>query len=351
MELMRKIIHCDCDCFYASVEMRDDPALRGRPLAIGGAAARRGVVATCNYEARAFGVHSALPTAIALQRCPQLIVLPPNMAKYREVALQVREIFTRYSERIEPLSLDEAYLDVSNSAHFDGSASRIAQAIRRAVQQEVGIGISAGVAPNKFLAKIASDWHKPDGLTVIRPDQVDDFVRQLPVTKIHGVGKVMAAKLSALGIDNCSQLQQWSEWDLVQHFGRFGRQLYGYARGEDGRPVKIARRRKSLSVERTFAEDLACQDDAAVALQALITELQGRLARHGQLPVVAAVVKLKSREFRVTTAEQRQSGQLDLHCYPQLLAEAWSRLQSPVRLIGVGVRFAEVEQGEQLSLF
>ena len=172
--------------------MRDDPSLRGRPLAIGGASSRRGVIATCNYEARAYGVHSALPTAIAVQRCPDLILMPPNMAKYKAVAMQVREIFERYSDCIEPLSLDEAYLDVSESPHFQGSASRIAEAIRHEVKTEVGIGISAGVAPNKFLAKIASDWQKPDGLTVIRPDQVAAFVRELPVSKIHGVGKVMA---------------------------------------------------------------------------------------------------------------------------------------------------------------
>ncbi len=331
--------------------MRDDPALRGRPLAIGGAAAQRGVIATCNYEARAFGVHSALPTAIALQRCPQLILLPPNMTKYRAVALAVREVFARYSEQIEPLSLDEAYLDVSDSPHFGGSASRIAEAIRQDVKRDIGIGISAGVAPNKFLAKIASDWRKPDGLTVIRPDQVADFVRSLPVSKIHGVGKVMATKMAALGIDNCEQLQQWSEFELVEHFGRFGRQLYGYARGDDPRPVKAERRRKSLSVERTYSEDLSGQEDAVAALQPLVVELQARLARHGDLAVAGAFVKLKSREFRVTTVEQRQQGGLDLNCYRQLLAEAWSRLQSPVRLIGVGVRFADAEQGEQLSLF
>ena len=347
----RKIIHCDCDCFYASVEMRDDPRLRGRPIAIGGKASRRGVIATCNYEARAYGVHSAMPTATALQRCPQLILVPPNMDKYRHVAAQIREIFSRYSELIEPLSLDEAYLDVSESPHFQGSASRIAEAIRQAVAREVGITISAGVAPNKFLAKIASDWQKPDGLTVIRPDQVDDFVRALPVTKIHGVGKVMATKLAALGIETCEQLQGWSELALVERFGRFGRQLYGYARGVDARPVKAERQRKSLSVERTFAEDLSPGEAADAALAQLIDELQRRLQPHSEQAIAGAFVKLKSREFKVTTIELRQEGKLDPACLPPLMIQAWARLHSPVRLIGVGVRFAAPVEQQQLSLF
>ena len=180
---MRKIIHCDCDCFYASVEMRDDPALRGVPLAVGGASDRRGVIATCNYEARSYGVRSAMPSAHAMRLCPSLVVIPPNFEKYRAAAYQVREIFHRYTDLVEPLSLDEAYLDVSDSEHFQGSATLIARAIREAVSQEVGITISAGVAPNKFLAKVASDWDKPDGLTTITPDQVEAFVSALPVRR------------------------------------------------------------------------------------------------------------------------------------------------------------------------
>lgn len=347
----RKIIHCDCDCFYASVEMRDDPSLRGRPLAIGGKASRRGVIATCNYEARAYGIHSAMPTATALQRCPQLVLMPPNMDKYRAVARQIREIFGRYSELVEPLSLDEAYLDVSDSPHFQGSASRIAEAIRAAVKGELGISISAGVAPNKFLAKIASDWQKPDGLTVISPGQVSDFVRELPVQKIHGVGKVMAAKLSALGIETCGQLQGWSEFALVERFGRFGRQLYGYARGEDERPVKAERLRKSLSVERTFAKDIGPGDEADAALAQLIAELRQRLTPYADQAILAAFVKLKSSEFRLTSIELRQQGQLDPACYPALMSQAWARLDTPVRLIGVGVRFAEPPEQQQLLLF
>ena len=186
----RKIIHCDCDCFYAAVEMRDDPSLVNLPIAIGGKSDRRGVVATCNYKARHFGVHSAMPTGQALKLCPDLVVIPGTMAKYRETALQIRQIFYRYTDKVEPLSLDEAYLDVTDCTECQGSATLIAQQIRAQIATEVGVTASAGVAPNKFLAKVASDLNKPDGQFVITPEEVDDFVQKLEVKRIFGVGKV-----------------------------------------------------------------------------------------------------------------------------------------------------------------
>ena len=343
---MRKIIHCDCDCFYASVELRDDPSLKGRPVAVGGAAERRGVVATCNYEARAFGVHSAMPTASALRRCPDLIVLTPRMDKYREVALQIREIFSRYTEQIEPLSLDEAYLDVSACDAFQGSATRIAQAIRQQVREEVGITISAGVAPNKFLAKVASDWDKPDGLTVITPTQVDEFVLSLPVSKIHGVGKVMAARMAEQEIFTCADLRRRSLDELLMLFGKFGHQLYSYARGVDERSVKPHRERKSLSVETTFAQDIAGLDAAKSKVANLLEELETRLSGVGDKRFSGIFVKLKSANFRQTTIDRRYEG--DLHCalFEQLLEEAWLRMASSLRLIGLGVRFAASDQGD-----
>jgi DNA polymerase-4 len=190
--VLRKIIHIDCDCFYAAIEMRDDPRLAGRALAVGGTAQQRGVIATCNYEARAWGVRSAMPSRTALRLCPDLLILKPRMDAYREASRQIHAILRDYTELIEPLSLDEAYLDVSQSPHCGGSATRIAEEIRRRVVAEVGIRVSAGVAPNKFLAKIASEWNKPDGLFVIRPEQVEAFVAELPVARLHGVGKVTA---------------------------------------------------------------------------------------------------------------------------------------------------------------
>ena len=192
---MRKLIHADCDCFYAAVEVRDNPDLRGRPLAVGGSPEKRGVIATCNYEARDFGVRSAMASGQALRLCPDLLIVPPRMKHYQQVSRDIHSIFSHYTDLIEPLSLDEAYLDVSGSEHCHGSATLMAKELRQKVRTDVGIIISAGVAPNKFLAKIASDWNKPDGLFVITPDQVDEFVKKLPVNKLHGVGKVTAEKL------------------------------------------------------------------------------------------------------------------------------------------------------------
>jgi DNA polymerase-4 len=356
---LRKIIHCDCDCFYASVETRDDPSLRGRPIAVGGAAARRGVIATCNYEARAFGVHSAMATASAMRRCSNLVVLPPNMEKYREVAYAIRDIFSQYADLIEPLSLDEAYLDVSDSEAFQGSATRIAQAIRQQVRDELGITISAGVAPNKFLAKIASDWDKPDGLTVITPAQVDEFVLNLPVGKIHGVGKVTAQRMAGLGIHYCADLRKWPVEDLQQHFGKFAQQLHDYAQGIDNRPVNNSRVRKSLSVENTFAEDIAGVDLALAALPTLYAELNKRLSKLSNKNYSGVFVKLKSADFRQTTIERKVQAGVDLEQFEVLLNEAWLRLNSSLRLIGLGVRFAgendqkvsELKAEYQLDLF
>ncbi len=200
---LRKIIHVDCDCFYAAIEMRDDPRLAGRPMAVGGSPERRGVIATCNYEARAYGVRSAMSSRHALKLCPDLLIVKPRFEAYREASREIHAIFRDYTELIEPLSLDEAYLDVSDSQWYSGSATRIAEDIRRRVARTLHITVSAGVAPNKFLAKIASDWRKPNGLFVITPGEVEAFVAALPVARLHGVGKVTADKLARLGIETC----------------------------------------------------------------------------------------------------------------------------------------------------
>lgn len=350
---MRKIIHCDCDCFYASVEMRDDPNLRGRPLAVGGASDRRGVISTCNYEARSYGVRSAMPSAHAKRLCPDLIVVPGNMKQYQEVSSQIRELFLEYSDTIEPLSLDEAFLDVSDSGRCHGSATLIAEEIRRRVREELGITISAGVAPNKFLAKIASDWRKPDGLTVVTPDAVDQFVLRLPVDKIHGVGRVTAEKMKHQGIHTCADLRHYSLIELVQSYGKFGRHLYQLCRGIDERPVNGDGSRKSVSVEHTFNEDLCTLEEWLEQLTSLYMRLLDRLERlDDRYQISGATVKVKYGDFSLTTQE-RASQSARASEFRQLLQQCWDRRASPIRLLGVGVKLRDLRAGlgpEQLPL-
>ncbi|WP_255771427.1 DNA polymerase IV [Microbulbifer guangxiensis] len=350
---MRKIIHCDCDCFYASVEMRDDPNLRGRPLAVGGSSDRRGVISTCNYEARSYGVRSAMPTAHAKRLCPDLIVVPGNMKKYREVSTEIRQIFLEYSDRIEPLSLDEAYLDVTDSGHCHGSATLIAEEIRAKVRERLGITISAGVAPNKFLAKIASDWRKPDGLTVITPEAVEEFVLRLPVAKIHGVGRVTAEKMHREGIRTCADLRNFSQIELIRRYGKFGSRLYQLCRGEDERPVNGDGSRKSVSVERTFSEDLVDIADWEEQLPLLYSRLQERLEGLSDRYLISgASIKVKYADFSTSTQE-RASQSSRISEFKQLLRQSWERRQGPIRLLGLGVRLRDLraEEGpEQLPL-
>lgn len=349
--MTRKIIHIDCDCFYAAVEVRDDPRLVGRPVAVGGDPQKRGVIATCNYEARRYGVHSAMASAHALRLCPELVILKPDFDKYRRVSRDIREIFARFTDMIEPLSLDEAFLDVTDSEQFDNSATRIARAIRRQVREQTGIVVSAGVAPNKFLAKIASDWDKPDGLFVIPPDRVADFVRDLPVNRISGVGRVTAEKLSAMGIQTCEQLQQHSAMELTRAFGSFGERLHQLAHGIDERRVQTSRRRKSVSVEKTYAEDLANLDNWRAELPSLMEKLRDRLERlDSQYLIHSLVAKVRYRDFSSSTCETA-GARLDEAAYGELLETLWERRQIPARLLGIGVRLRDTEMPLQPDLF
>lgn len=352
---MRKIIHVDMDCFFAAVEMRDNPALRHIPLAIGGSRQSRGVISTCNYQARAYGVRSAMPTAQALKLCPQLTLLSGSMDKYKAASLQIRAIFARYTDIIEPLSLDEAYLDVTDCTLFQGSATRIAEDIRRCIYQETGLTASAGVAPNKFLAKIASDENKPDGLFVITPTQVDSFVKQLPLQRIPGVGIKTAEKLAQLGLHQCADIAKAPLALLIKHFGSQADSLIKRSQGIDERPVCSREHRKSVGVERTLEQDLLQYQHCADTLSELLSQLQRRLQHHqtsgdgAALPIQKIGVKLKFSDFRQTTVE-KQGQPLQMEHLLPLLQEAWQRRSDQgVRLIGLQVGF-KTNALQQLSL-
>ncbi|WP_420909721.1 DNA polymerase IV [Burkholderia glumae] len=350
---VRKIIHLDCDCFYASVEMRDDPSLRGRPLAVGGRPDRRGVIATCNYEARRYGVHSAMSSALAMRKCPDLLILPPSMDKYRIASRAIMEIYRDYTAEVEPLSLDEAYLDVSRTGRCQGSATLIAREIRARVRDTVGVTVSAGVAPNKFVAKIASDWNKPDGLFVVRPHEVEAFVAALPVRKLFGVGRVTAGRLERLGIETCAQLREWSLFDLHREFGAFGRRLHELSHGIDERRVRADRERKSVSVETTYVHDLTTLEQCAAEMRRLVPQLDARIERAGARRLVRKLyVKIRFADFQRTTVECVADA-TDVQTAIALLGKGLARRPQAVRLLGVGVRVDEdtAERHGQIALF
>lgn len=341
------------DCFYAAVEIREQPHLADLPVAVGGKPSGRGVLTTCNYKAREFGLRSAMPAAQALKLCPDLVLLPVRMDLYREASQQIHKIFRRFTDQIEPLSLDEAYLDVSNVQLNHGSATLIAQAIRQQIFETQSLTASAGIANNKFLAKVASDWNKPNGQFVITPDEVAGFVKDLAVKKIPGVGPVTAEKLAGLGIETCEQLQQFSIPQLQQQFGRFGENLYEYARGIDHRSVKTQRERKSLSVERTFAQNLSTNEDIEGVLPEIFSELERRLGNARQkstLPINGLFVKIKYFDFQITT-HQHPGQKPDLTEFRQMVRHCLENRNAAIRLLGLGVRFNNEKLSAQMELF
>ncbi|WP_416307547.1 DNA polymerase IV [Neptunicella sp. SCSIO 80796] len=348
---MRKIIHIDMDCYYAAVEMRDNPEYRNVPLAIGGASDRRGVLSTCNYQARKFGLHSAMATAHALKLCPDLVLIPGRMELYVQISRQIRQIFQRYTELIEPLSLDEAYLDVSDCELFGGSATLIAEDIRQAIYAETGLTASAGVAPCKFVAKIASDENKPNGICVISPDKLDDFVRRLPLGKIPGVGKVTLEKLNRMGLFYCEDVRRYPFDKLLKAFGKLGPVLWQRSKGIDDRAVTINRKRKSVGVETTIAEDIYTEQQCWALVEQLYPKLEKRLkAVSHNLAIHTQGVKLKFNDFQQTTVELRYN-HLDKNFFHSLLAEALSRrAERGIRLVGLHVGLPSNADVLQLEL-
>ncbi|MGA8277310.1 MAG: DNA polymerase IV [Rhodanobacteraceae bacterium] len=351
---MRKIIHIDMDAFYASVEQRDDASLRGRPVVVAWRG-KRSVVCAASYEARRFGVHSAMPAMRAARLCPQAMFVPPDFARYRAVSRQVREILLGHTDLVEPLSLDEAYLDVTENKHALASATAVARMIREQIRQETTLTASAGVAPVKFLAKIASEWRKPDGLFVIRPHEVEAFLTPLPVSHIHGVGKAMDGKLAALGIRTVGDLRRFDDVELERCFGSYGRRLAGLARGVDANEVRPDRPTRSISAEDTFEIDVLLAETEAVIRR--LADKVWTATRNTDRIGRTIVLKLKTAEFRILTRSHTPAlaprGALEI---AETALALRGRIDLPkttrYRLVGVGLgNFRDPEDLPQPELF
>ena len=350
MLTIRKIIHIDMDCFYAAVEMRDNPAYRHIPLAVGGTGARS-VLCTCNYIAREYGIRSAMSAIKAKQLCPNLTIVPGRMDVYREASQQIRAIFQQYTDTIEPLSLDEAYLDVTEATLCRGSATLIAEKIRQDIYQKTGLTASAGVAPNKFLAKIASDENKPNGQCVITPDKVAMFVENLPLKKIPGIGPKTTEKLKQHGYETCKDIRASNVKQLTLLVGKFAHNLYQRSFGKDERELQVNRQRKSLATEITLAEDIQTEEECLQVLEPLLDKLAVRLTNHSHRKIIRQGIKLKFADFNQTTVEQ-QSLYCDKTVFTQLLVKAMARSNNRrIRLIGITIGFAEEQSvSQQLPL-
>jgi len=344
--LTRKIIHVDMDCFYVSASIRDKQHFFNKPVTVGHSSKTRGVICSCNYAARRYGVRSAMPLWKALEKCPALILLPVEMEQYRSISQSILQIFKKYTDIIEPLSLDEAYLDVTGSANCNGSATLIANAIRDDIFQQERITASAGISFNKFLAKIASDWNKPNGQFVIKPQDRDQFISMLPINKVHGVGRVMTKKLNDIGIRSCIDLQALDIKYLIDKLGKHGRDLYYLSRGIDNRMVQVSRPIKSVSVEETFETYVKTLEECKVKLSSLYNKLQLRLSRNPNNPVSTSFVKLKFTDFTRTTIERKFSA-CELSHFITLIDQALKSKSFEIRLIGIGVRFFENIQSNQ----
>jgi len=339
MAKQRKIIHVDMDAFFASVEQRDQPEYQGKPLIVGGQPNSRGVVAACSYEARKFGIHSAMSSSRAYRLCPQAIFVPPRFEAYREVSNQIREIFWQYATQVEPLSLDEAYLDVTYTADFDGSATRIAQAIKAEILTKTQLNASAGVSYNKFLAKIASDMDKPNGLYVIKPEQGLAFVANLPIGKFHGIGPATEKKMHQLGIRTGGDLREKSLLALVEKFGQSGQYYYSIARAIDERPVRSTRVRKSLGKETTFAEDILSVALLTEKLNELAEQVLTKLSQQA-LQAKTITLKVKYANFQQVTRAQSVEVGLDLHAIKSWIPQLLQRIKAgeqPIRLVGLSL--------------
>lgn len=350
----RKIIHIDMDAFFASVEQRDNPQYRGKPLIVGGSPRSRGVVATCSYEARVFGIHSAMASAHAVRCCPQAIFVRPRIDRYREVSQKIMAIFHAITNLVEPLSLDEAFLDVTGNSRGERSATRLAEIIRKEIYTATGLTASAGVSCNKFIAKVASDINKPNGLTLVPPEQAEVFVASLPIGKFYGVGKATEKKMLALGIKTGANLRQWTLPDLTFHFGKSGQFFYNISRGVDERPVQPAQVRKSIGRETTLSEDI----DDILKIQSILKELARQVGESlCKLRERGFTLTLKVRFQDFTTITRSHTSQMPIASdfdictlLPYLLAQV-DVYGKKIRLLGVTVgKLARDDEPRQLLL-
>ncbi|MEP2669507.1 MAG: DNA polymerase IV [Cyclobacteriaceae bacterium] len=350
--MLRKIIHIDMDAFYASVEQRDNPFYVGKPLVVGGSPnGRGGVVAAASYEARKYGIRSAMPSKQAVELCKDLIFIKPRFDVYKSVSQEIRKIFKRYTDIIEPLSLDEAYLDVTQDKLNIGSAIEIAERIRKEIKEELHLTASAGVSVNKFIAKIASDINKPDGITFIGPSRIEKFMESLPVEKFYGVGKVTAAKMKAMGLHNGGDLKKLKETEMISHFGKTGRFFYKIVRGEDDRPVQPHRKTKSVGAEDTFQQDLTTLEEMYDELNKIGQSVFNRLSRN-QLKGRTVTLKIKYHNFKQITRSQSFSERTnDIH---KILETVKSMLVSTdpeskkIRLLGISMSNFEDPEPSQI---
>ena len=347
---MRKIIHIDMDAFYASVEQRDNESYRNRPIVVGGSPeGRGGVVAAASYEARVFGIRSAMPSKKAIQLCPHLVFVRPRFDVYKAVSTQIREIFSRYTDLIEPLSLDEAYLDVTSDKRSIGSAMDIAAEIKKSIREELQLTASAGVSINKFVAKIASDLDKPDGLTFIGPSRIEKFMEELPVEKFYGVGRVTAEKMKSLKLFNGADLKKLSEAEMIRHFGKAGGFYYNIVRGIDNREVQADRASKSVGAEDTFAEDLTEIPAMQEELSKIALLVETRLRKKG-LKGRTVTLKIKYSDFRMITRSQSLSSGIDdaelITSIVHQLLLATNPERQKIRLLGISLS----NFGEQVQM-
>lgn len=350
----RRVLHCDMDCFYAAVHMRDDPALAGKPVVIGGRPESRGVVAAASYEARRFGIHSAMPSARARRLCADVIFVPPDFRRYQRESERIFAIYREYTPVVQAVSIDEAYLDVTGRLAELGSATALAREIRRRVHDERGLTVSVGVGPNRLIAKIASDFQKPDGLTVVPPRRVQEFLAPLPVRRLHGVGPATERALAELGVVTVADLRRQPVGQLLERFGRQGRTLFDFARGIDERPVETHSERKSLGTENTYSRDLAGREVVEPELARLAAGLAAALVSR-DLACCTVTLKVRYSDFTTITRSRTLTAPLrDVHglsrCALDLL-ERTEALRRPVRLLGVTASNLVHSAADQLHLF